>query len=651
MKKTLLVLALSLTLMVVLSFAISAESVTVVDDGSTDITLGECVIEGLGKDIPEASRGFTYVLDTETKTAKITNWANKADSTLGATYCLPSTVIYEGTTYTVTAFSAVGFQNAGNTILVTVAIPDTVTTLPTNAFDDCRALRYVYIGSGVETIGKYAFRNAGFTANSSTDESGEEIGNIREFIWKTTKVTTLSEGSFYHMDFNSNSVIEFPFDKITTYEAYCLAYNMHAFQSTHNFNKQLYIDEFDIRNATVASTAFEHSALAKTIIVRADQVNVLSPQKLRGNGTAQPDKYCNFIIFGGETADEAITLTVGIWTANAWFWGSPQPHYNIVFNGYVNAYDGTDVLENQNGYGKDVVDYFFESEEAFSHYLSTLDETTNRTTTYTRYAKNTMGYFNVCTTVDGTHTFKAYNLKYTPAVEGVDDDPETEADETVLAVEEKIEIVEYTQTSFSFGYPENITILDDDCTASTLCWCCDTIFEKGKEHSLSVTISYANGYLKTGVKAVTCQNEGCEYCESPQSVSALFVCKGFSFSGDSMLQGFAVNTNALEEYKLNIGDTNLEYGLLAASYEKVGDTLYNESGFVAGVASVSFYGKGYDIFEMKIKGIADAYKTKSIYLCAYIIVNGKITYINAGSESENATSASYNELNPSQDGE
>lgn len=634
MKKTLLVFALSLTLMVVLCFAISAESITVVDDGSTDIILGECVIDGLGKDIPEASRGFTYVLDTETKTAKITKWAYNGDSENGINFVIPSTVTYNGEVYTVTSFNRV---TSSNKILVLIAIPDTVTAIPNNAFDSCGAVRYIYVGSGVETIGSSSFQWVGFAGDKTlVDANGEKIGDIREFIWKTQKITTLSASCFLHLDFNVNCIIEFPFDKITTYESACMAYKSYALTDAHDIGRQLFLDVFDLRNATsIASDAFIDSAVAQTIIIRADQVNYISPQILRGGGSAQPEKYCNFIIYGGETPETAITLSAGTWIANTHYWYPADRHFNLVFKGYVNAYDGTDGLENQNGYGWDLVDYFFESEEALAHYINSVKTTTNASTTFTRYAKNTKGYFNVC--VNGeTHSFKAYNLVYTAATE------DTEA---------SVELVEYVQTSFSFGYPENVTILDDDCTASTLCWCCDTIFEKGKEHSLSVTISYENGYLKAGVKAVTCQNEGCEYCESPQSVSALFISKGFSFSSDSMLQGFSVNTDALEEYKLNIGDTNLEYGLLAASYEKVGDTLYNESGFVSGVASVNFYGKGYDIFEMKIKGISDAYKEKPIYLCAYIIVNGKITYINSGSESENAAYASYNELKQSHNGE
>ena len=158
MKKLLLILTLAFSMTIMLCFAISAETITVVDDGTIDITLGECVIENLNKELPDPSRGFTYALDTEAKTAKITSWANKNDVTLGRTFCIPSTVTYDGSVYTVTAFSSIGVGNVNNYTLVTVAIPDTVTSIPNNAFDSCRAIKYVYIGKNVETIGEYCFR-------------------------------------------------------------------------------------------------------------------------------------------------------------------------------------------------------------------------------------------------------------------------------------------------------------------------------------------------------------------------------------------------------------------------------------------------------------------------------------------------------------
>lgn len=634
MKKTLLALAFVLLTMVMLCLVVSAETITVVDDGTTEITLGECIIEGLDKELPDPSKGFTYELNTENGTAKITKWANVADDTLGREFCVPSTVTYGGNTYTVTNIFALGNPYSSNYTLVTVAIPDTVTSIPENAFYNFRALKYVYVGSGVQTIGSSCFSNAGFTANDSIDSvTGEAKGNIRDFIWKTKSITTLSKECFFHMDFETGYTIEFPFENITVYESSCLAYNQHAFQTGHKFNNQLFLDAFDITGATsVATDAFNNSVLGKVIVVRADQLNALNPLLLRGQGTAQPVKYCDFVIVGGETRDTAVTLPSSVWTANAWYWGSPQPHYNIIFKGYVNAYDGIDGLENQNGYGADVVDYFFESEDAFRHYVASIDSTTERVNTYTRYAKNTKGYFNVC--VNGAeHSFKAYNLTYTPASEGV---------------EESIEIVEYAQTSFAFGYPQQVTVLDDDCTPSTLCWCCDTVLVKGIEHTLKTTIKYENGYLSAGIRAAFCENDGCEYCKNSEETAPLFVNLGFSYGPDSILQGFVVNRDALSAYTQINGDKSVKYGVIVGSVNRIGEkeTLFdNELNVIDGAHNVSFDDKEFDMFVMKVTGLeTDEYKSYELYLCAYVIEDGVVTYINNGTESKAISTISHNAL-------
>ena len=640
MKKLFLATIIAVSLLLVMAVAVCAEQITVVD-GTDDIELGDCVIEGLDREIPEPSEGFTFVLDTETKTAKATAWANKADATLGKVFCLPSTVTYGDVTYTVTAFSALGNAYGNNTTLFTVAIPDTVTAIPDNAFDNCRAIRYVYVGSGVEKIGKYSFRNAGFTANSSVDENGEEVGNVREFIWKTTKVTTLTQECFFHMDFNVENVIEFPFDKITTYEASCMAYNQHAFQSGHKFNRQFFLDVFDITGATsVSSSAFDNAALAKTIVVRADQTNALSPQKLRGQGTSQPGEKYNFVVVGGETANTAKTLTGPLWITNAWYWGG-KTHCTFVFRGYVNAYDGIDGLENQNGYGTDVVDYFFDSKETYEHYIASIDTTTERVATYTRYAKNNKGYFNYCVIDEnGNHTFKAFNLKYTPASEGV---------------EESISFVEYAQATFPFTLPTYDVIMDDDCTASNFCYCCDFMFSKGKEHVLNdAVLLYLNGYTNKGVERITCANEGCTLAKDTE-IPELFVTKGYS--KDTTTNGihfdFSVNNDAIatyEAYLQQIGDSvSIAYGVVVAiadnDDDETNDKLFDSEGALkSGVLEVKFVEKNFTNIKIKLMGIDENNRDTALHISGYFVLNGEVTYINGTGTSEYAQKVTYNSL-------
>lgn len=632
MKKLIIALSVALALVFTMAFAISAETIEVTDDGTTEITLGDCVIEGLDRKIPQPSSGFTYQLDTETKTAKITKWANMGDAENGVSFVIPSTVIYNGETYSVTAFDRVTNKDK---VLELIAIPDTVTAIPAYAFDSCGDVRYIYVGSGVETIGNNSFQWVGFAGDKSlVDENGEKIGNIRDFIWKTQKITTLTSCCFFHLDFNPDCVIEFPFEKITTFESACMAYNPYALTADHDIGRQLYLDVFDLRNATsIASDAFANSAIAQTIIVRADQVNLLSPQKLRGGGSSQPENDNTFVIYGGDTAETAVTLNGSIWIANTWYWLPCNVHFNIVFRGYVNAYDGTDGLENQNGYGNDIVDYIFESEDTFRHYINSVDTTTNRATTYTRYAKNTKGYFNVCVNTDGTHSFKAYNLAYTPASEGV---------------EESVVISEIQGTSLRYGNPTRNTILDDDCTSSNLCFVCDFIFTKGLEHEIGTTYEYANGYTNNGLKVV-----GCTRCLKGEEtvLEPLFTSFGYSKdeTGVGIVHKVNVNKEAITTYESLLSEqkgeaVTIKYGVVAAIAEDGCMPITSEGklaeGYRAVVAEIN--GTNYQYLQIKLSGITEL--DMGLNCNAYVVVDANVYYINGNETSDKAKVVTYNGL-------
>ena len=189
--------------------------------------------------------------------------------------------------------------------------------------------------------------------------------------------------------------------------------------------------------------------------------------------------------------------------------------------------------------------------------------------------------------------------------------------------------------------------MDDDCTPSTVCWCCDAIFEKGIEHTLKTTIKYDNGYLSVGIKATTCENEGCAYCSNPEETAPLFTSLGYSYGPDSMLQGFTVNKKALADYKDNTGN-DVKYGLVAGSVNKLGEviSLFDESlNVINGAISVGFDDKEFDVFEMKVTGLkTEEYKSFEIYICAYVIENGRVVYLNNGTESQTATTISYNKI-------
>ena len=100
-----------------------------------------------------------YNLDSTSKTAEVTYekygvYANY--QILSRALSIPETVVYDGTTYTVTSIGDYAFY--GCTGLTSVTIGNSVISIGDHAFFDCSNLTSVEIPNSVTSIGKYAFR-------------------------------------------------------------------------------------------------------------------------------------------------------------------------------------------------------------------------------------------------------------------------------------------------------------------------------------------------------------------------------------------------------------------------------------------------------------------------------------------------------------
>ena len=164
-----------------------------------------------------------------------------------------------------------------------------------------------------------------------------------------------------------------------------------------------------------------------------------------------------------------------------------------------------------------------------------------------------------------------------------------------------------------------------------------------------IELKYDNGFLKVGYyyyKCAACDVERYTYTDKAEyQVPAIFVNNGYAYSGTAILQGFAVNLEALGAYEAT-GKT-VQYGLAVASVAKLGatNTLFDGTTLKSGAFSASFDDKKqYSIFEMQVTGLVDDYKDAELFVCAYVIDGDTVTYISNGANTTTVEAVTYNQV-------
>ena len=135
-----------------------------------------------------------YYLDTENHTAELSDSGNRNAESL----TIPSTISYNGITYTVTSIGRQAIVNHKN--LVSVSIPNTITNIGDAAFHGCSKLESIVIPNNVENIGGSAFANCSALNNVTIGEHVKRIGE-QAFIECSNLTTIVIPDSVSHIGF------------------------------------------------------------------------------------------------------------------------------------------------------------------------------------------------------------------------------------------------------------------------------------------------------------------------------------------------------------------------------------------------------------------------------------------------------------------
>ncbi|MEE3412385.1 MAG: leucine-rich repeat protein [Bacteroidales bacterium] len=118
--------------------------------------------------------GIYYNINSDGTTVSVT-YENTSYNSYSGNVTIPTTVTYNGTTYSVTSIGSYAFGYC--TGLTSITIPNSVTTIGGGAFYHCTGLTSIIIPNSVTTIGEDAFRNCTGLTSITIGNSVTTIGN------------------------------------------------------------------------------------------------------------------------------------------------------------------------------------------------------------------------------------------------------------------------------------------------------------------------------------------------------------------------------------------------------------------------------------------------------------------------------------------
>ena len=173
------------------------------------VLLAAVLLAGVGSASAFEVDGLTYrVIDNDAKTVRVTYKGSESMSNpyTQSTVVIPSTVVFNGNTYSVIEIGDNAFSYAS---MSSITIPSTVKTLGSNVFSDCKNLRSIDL-STIETFGNAVLNGCTALTSAKLPENIETIPqNIFSGCTSMTsytfsdKIRSIGSGAFFNTGLTS----------------------------------------------------------------------------------------------------------------------------------------------------------------------------------------------------------------------------------------------------------------------------------------------------------------------------------------------------------------------------------------------------------------------------------------------------------------
>lgn len=184
---------------------------------------------------------------------------------------------------------------------------------------------------------------------------------------------------------------------------------------------------------------------------------------------------------------------------------------------------------------------------------------------------------------------------------------------------------------------------DGNCETDVVCTVCSQVVKEALTHILGEKYEYSNGYLAVGVYKNGCLNDGCNHGEVKE-IPALAISKGYSqevgAESGAIVFGITFNREAIKTYESYL-NTTIDFGLIVSSVQDE-SPLNSDASAKTGTIKSSFTSASYSIFQIKLVGIESSQYAQLFHCGGYFLVDGEISYVNNKEIGATSTLVSYN---------